>query len=138
MALINPTKLRSNLFYLGLTLALAYVMYDYFWFLELNFIYSWLVVINLVVFVAMGRDKLAASLNMSRTPESTLLLMALAGGFPGLFTARKVFNHKTSDREFIAFMWFLFVVQIIGAAFYSGDLDHLITNKSEPEQTTAR
>ncbi len=40
-----------------------------------------------------------------RVAESTLLLSALLGGWPGAWLARGVFRHKTQKQPFIQTLW---------------------------------
>lgn len=50
-------------------------------------------------------DKAAAQRNRWRTPESTLHLIALLGGWPGALIAQGLFHHKTSKRSFQRTFW---------------------------------
>jgi len=53
-------------------------------------------------FAAMGIDKLLAVGRRSRIRERTLWLVAILGGFPGIFIGGYLFHHKTSKAEFWA------------------------------------
>jgi uncharacterized membrane protein YsdA (DUF1294 family) len=53
-----------------------------------------------VAFFAYGLDKSAALDQRRRTPEGTLHMFGLVGGWPGALVAQKVFRHKSSKREF--------------------------------------
>ncbi|TLM94745.1 MAG: DUF1294 domain-containing protein [Actinobacteria bacterium] len=63
-----------------------------------------------VAFVAYGRDKAAARRGMRRTPESTLHLIALLGGWPGALVAQRAFRHKTRKTSFQVVFWVTVVV----------------------------
>jgi uncharacterized membrane protein YsdA (DUF1294 family) len=52
-----------------------------------------------------GLDKRAARLGRRRTPEATLHLVDLAGGWPGGLLARHLFRHKTSKQSFRTVFW---------------------------------
>ncbi|AXY42651.1 DUF1294 domain-containing protein [Halomonas alkalicola] len=52
-----------------------------------------------------GIDKAAARCDRRRVPESTLHLVALAGGWPGALLARRAFRHKTRKQPFGAILW---------------------------------
>ncbi|MEW7850811.1 DUF1294 domain-containing protein [Massilia aurea] len=57
-------------------------------------------VISLTCFVAYAMDKSAARASSWRTPEATLLLLGLIGGWPGAVLAQQWLRHKTSKHSF--------------------------------------
>lgn len=57
-------------------------------------------VTSLTCFVAYALDKSAARSKAWRTPETTLLLLGLAGGWPGALLAQQWLRHKSSKRSF--------------------------------------
>jgi uncharacterized membrane protein YsdA (DUF1294 family) len=63
---------------------------------------DWVALASLLGFAAMGVDKLLAVERLSRVSERTLWLIALVGGFLGIFVGGVVFHHKTSKAEFWA------------------------------------
>lgn len=89
---------------------------------------SWVVVgacgaMSLATFFAYGWDKSSARLGNWRTPESTLHLMGLVGGWPGGLAAQRLLRHKSSKQEFLSAFWvtaFLNVVAI-GYLVWSGE-----------------
>jgi uncharacterized membrane protein YsdA (DUF1294 family) len=58
------------------------------------------VVLSAITLAVYGKDKWAAKHQRWRTPERTLHLLALLGGWPGAFLGQKLFTHKTSKRSF--------------------------------------
>jgi uncharacterized membrane protein YsdA (DUF1294 family) len=70
-------------------------------------------VLSVVSFVAYGWDKHAAVSGGWRTPERTLHLLSLAGGWPGALVAQTVFRHKTRKRSFQIAFWFTVVANCI-------------------------
>ena len=60
---------------------------------------------SVVAFLAYGFDKAAARRRRWRTPESTLHLLGLAGGWPGALLAQQLLRHKSSKRSFVAVFW---------------------------------
>lgn len=58
--------------------------------------------LSVLTFGVYGADKQAARTGQRRTPENTLHLLALAGGWPGAWAAQRWFRHKTSKARFIA------------------------------------
>lgn len=57
-------------------------------------------VLSFITMALYGRDKWAAKHQRWRTPERTLHLLALLGGWPGAMLGQKIFRHKTSKRSF--------------------------------------
>jgi uncharacterized membrane protein YsdA (DUF1294 family) len=72
----------------------------------------WLFYANLQELLLLAKDKFAATRKGKRTPESTLLLLALAGGSPALLGGRILFRHKTAKQSFIAAMAGVIAVQV--------------------------
>ena len=60
---------------------------------------------SLAAFVIYAWDKTAAEKNHWRTKESTLHLIALAGGWPGALLAQKVLRHKSRKQSFQVVFW---------------------------------
>ena len=60
---------------------------------------------SLVALILYGADKSAAENNRWRTPESTLHVVALFGGWPGALIAQGVFRHKSTKEEFQTVFW---------------------------------
>ncbi len=74
--------------------------------------------VNGIIFLSMGRDKLAAASGLPRTPELSFFTLEILGGFPGLLLGRMIFNHKTSKVRFIIPMWLLFLAQVGALVWY--------------------
>ncbi|MBB3219398.1 DUF1294 domain-containing protein [Pseudoduganella umbonata] len=60
---------------------------------------------SVATFLAYAIDKRAARFGRRRTPERTLLLLGLAGGWPGALLAQRVVRHKSSKASFQAKYW---------------------------------
>lgn len=58
-----------------------------------------------VSFVAMWRDKRAAERGGWRTPESTLHVLELLGGWPGSFAAQRLLRHKNRKLRYQVIFW---------------------------------
>lgn len=58
------------------------------------------VAVSVLTLLTYGYDKYRAQRGGRRTPESTLHLLALAGGWPGALLAQRLFRHKTKKRPF--------------------------------------
>lgn len=57
--------------------------------------------LSLLAFFAYAFDKSAAQTGRWRTKESTLHLLALAGGWPGAWAAQRLLRHKSSKQSFL-------------------------------------
>ena len=68
---------------------------------------------SLITFVAFALDKRAAALNRWRTPERTLHLLELLGGWPGALVAIVTLRHKNRKGSFLV-VTFLIVAAHIG------------------------
>ncbi|MBT1063317.1 DUF1294 domain-containing protein [Bowmanella sp. Y26] len=71
---------------------------------------------SLIAFVMYALDKSAAQHNRWRTPESSLHMCALLGGWPGAFYAQNKLRHKSSKASFKRMYWATVVVNL--AAFF--------------------
>jgi uncharacterized membrane protein YsdA (DUF1294 family) len=60
---------------------------------------------SLACFTAYALDKSAARAGARRTPERTLLLLGLAGGWPGAVLAQQWLRHKTRKQPFQNLFW---------------------------------
>ncbi|UJW73364.1 DUF1294 domain-containing protein [Rhizobium sp. SL42] len=66
---------------------------------------------NIVVFGIYAFDKLAAREGGWRVRESTLILLAVAGGGTGAFVCQRLLRHKTRKPPFRLLLPILFVLQ---------------------------
>ena len=78
----------------------------------------WLVLINLVTFLAFGLDKLKAKRKekretIRRIPEKTLFLLAILGGSVGALLGMRVWHHKTLHKSFRFGIPLILILQII-------------------------
>ena len=79
---------------------------------------------SFIVFCLYWLDKVAAERDIRRTPESTLQLLALAGGWPGAWVAQQLFRHKTRKASFQTAFWFcvgLNCLALIAVLWLGGD-----------------
>ena len=77
---------------------------------------AYLLLVNAAAFGAFALDKAAAESGGRRIAESTLLLLALAGGSPGAWLAIKVMRHKTRKQPFRSILIAIVVLQVGAAA----------------------
>ncbi len=69
---------------------------------------------SLLCCVVYAVDKSAAQAGRWRIPENTLLLLGLAGGWPGAVVAQQLLRHKTTKASFRIAFWFSVVLNVAG------------------------
>jgi uncharacterized membrane protein YsdA (DUF1294 family)/cold shock CspA family protein len=77
---------------------------------------SWLAlyyVASMITYGSYSRDKKAAQNVGWRTPEATLHVMSLVGGWPGALIAQVHLRHKTRKPSFLVGYWFTVIVNCI-------------------------
>lgn len=74
-------------------------------------------IINIIAFTVYGIDKRKAIRHHYRIPESTLILLALAGGTAGAWLGMQMFRHKTKKPKFRYGIPVIFVVQVLIIVF---------------------
>jgi uncharacterized membrane protein YsdA (DUF1294 family) len=79
-------------------------------------LYGYLIAVNLLAFVLMGRDKAAAKAGARRTPETTLLAVAVIGGSAGALLGMVFFRHKSRKPAFRIGLPLILIVQLLLAA----------------------
>lgn len=121
MILFNPAAIKSSILYLLASAALAIFIDESS--TQIDVIEAWIFAVNIMLISVMAKDKFSAIVNFGRTPEGTLLWLAVAGGYPGLFLARFIFNHKTTKPEFIKPMWGLLILQLSALFYYFVAID---------------
>jgi len=67
----------------------------------------YLLAINVGAFAAFWMDKRAAENGRWRTPESTLLMLALFGGTSGAIAGQQILRHKTRKEPFRTLLWLI-------------------------------
>jgi len=79
---------------------------------HLKEIIIYLLVANVIGFLAMGIDKFKAKEGMWRTKEKTLFLIAVFGGSIGSIIGMYTFHHKTKHNSFVFGMPIILIAQI--------------------------
>jgi uncharacterized membrane protein YsdA (DUF1294 family) len=80
---------------------------------------AWYLLASVVCFGVYARDKAAARRGARRTPERSLLLLGLAGGWPGGWLARHWLRHKTVKLPFRHWFWLTAVLNLAALAWLS-------------------
>jgi uncharacterized membrane protein YsdA (DUF1294 family)/cold shock CspA family protein len=79
--------------------------------------------LSVLTFLMYVFDKNAAVSKSWRTPEKTLHVLSLIGGWPGALLAQQLMRHKTSKDDFVAMFWFTVALNICGfVAWHAGVL----------------
>lgn len=73
----------------------------------------YLVVINILGFLAMGIDKRRAMKGKWRIPENTLLMFTILGGGIGTIVGIYVFRHKTQKAKFTVGMPAILILEVL-------------------------
>ncbi|MEX1235353.1 MAG: DUF1294 domain-containing protein [Roseovarius sp.] len=87
---------------------------------------GYFLVVNLVTYATFRRDKRRSEAKGRRTPEKTLLTLAMVGGWPAAKLAQRRLRHKTRKQPFaftlnlIGVAWVCALVLLLGAAAYTG------------------
>ena len=68
-------------------------------------------------FIAYKLDKTAAKRSHRRTPEKTLHLLALIGGWPGAIIGQKLFRHKSKKLSFQVTFWATIILNCAALAW---------------------
>lgn len=79
----------------------------------IKYLIIYIVIINLIAFLAMYLDKRKARYGKWRIPEQTLFVLALIGGSIGAIAGMYTFRHKTKKLRFSIGFPVILVMQII-------------------------
>jgi len=69
-------------------------------------------VCSVVTFILYAKDKAAARKGLWRTPEKTLHLLSLIGGWPGALVAQRMLRHKSQKESFRLVFWITVIVNV--------------------------
>ena len=86
-----------------------------------NFLYIYIVIINVVTFFIYGLDKSKARAGQWRIPEAQLIFLAVIGGSVGALVGMKVFHHKTRKSKFKIGVPAILIIQLIIYFLFSGN-----------------
>jgi uncharacterized membrane protein YsdA (DUF1294 family)/cold shock CspA family protein len=74
------------------------------------------VVASAITYAVYARDKSAAKNERRRTPEATLHLLSLLGGWPGALVAQRTLRHKSKKPSFRHAFWSTVVLNCVALA----------------------
>ena len=78
---------------------------------------GWYAAASLVAFLMYRADKVAAQREDRRTPEASLHMAGLLGGWPGALIAQQLFRHKTVKQPFQFVFWCSVVANLAALAW---------------------
>ncbi|MEI8670565.1 DUF1294 domain-containing protein [Pseudoalteromonas sp. B131b] len=82
----------------------------------------YLSILSMLTFLMYAWDKRkaiqSAHKKVNRTPERTLQLLALCGGWPGALFAQQLLRHKSKKRRFILVLWVCIAVNLGGIVYF--------------------
>jgi len=87
-------------------------------FLSLKNIIIYLLIINLIGFIAMWLDKIKAKKGAWRIPEKTLFLITFLGGGIGTIAGMYAFRHKTQKLKFTIGLLVILILEIVMVVYY--------------------
>ena len=73
---------------------------------------------SVIAFFNYARDKSAARSGQRRITERRLLIIGLAGGWPGALLAQQTLRHKTAKRSFQLQFWVSVVVNLLALGWF--------------------
>ena len=79
----------------------------------MNYVYSYLVIINIIAFIMYYIDKRNSIKHKNRIPEKYLLLISVVGGPLGSLLSMSLFHHKTKHIKFIIINVLCLIVYIL-------------------------
>ncbi len=79
----------------------------------LKYFLIYLIIINIIAFMAMYIDKRKAKYGKWRIPEQTLLILAIIGGSIGAIAGMYIFRHKTKKLRFSVGFPVILILQIV-------------------------
>lgn len=77
----------------------------------------YLLIVNIIGFLAMGIDKRRAKMMEWRIPEKTLFLITLFGGGIGTIAGMYTFRHKTKKKYFTIGLPLILIIEIVSVAY---------------------
>ena len=69
---------------------------------------------SLITFAVYYLDKRAARLGRPRTPEATLHVLELLGGWPGALLAQRLIRHKNAKVGYQVVFWLIVAMHVAG------------------------
>ena len=84
---------------------------------------------SVVCFVVYAADKSAAVAGRRRVSEMTLIMLGLAGGWPGAIVAQQLLRHKSNKASFRSTFWGSVVLNVLGFVLLSSPVLSLLMRR---------
>lgn len=81
--------------------------------------------LSIFTYLSYWLDKRKAQSGSWRTPESTLQLLSLLGGWPGALLAQRYLRHKSQKKSFLWQFWLTVVLNVFALLYISQQLTSL-------------
>ena len=78
------------------------------------------VLMSALAFALFWMDKRRASRGQWRIPERTLHVVEILGGWPGAWTAQRVFRHKWRKTPYMVVFWTIVGAHLLAWAWWTG------------------
>ena len=79
----------------------------------MKFLYTYLIIINLIAVIVTIHDKRAAVKGTWRVKENTLLLISALGGSPAMYLTMLLIRHKTRKPKFMVGIPIILIAELI-------------------------
>ena len=79
----------------------------------MKFLYTYLIIINLIAVIVTIHDKRAAVKGTWRVKENTLLLISALGGSPAMYLTMLLIRHKTRKPKFMVVIPMILIAELI-------------------------
>src|SRR3954471_243021 len=81
---------------------------------SMTLVLAWYVLMSALAFGIYWMDKRRAARNAWRISERTLHTIELLGGWPGAWTAQRIFRHKWRKTPYVLVFWLIVAVHAVG------------------------
>ncbi|WP_371372489.1 DUF1294 domain-containing protein [Thalassotalea aquiviva] len=116
----EPQKANRFPYYLSIGFLLFIIGAYFSGLITINLLYIYFAT-SVITFIAYAIDKSKARQGLWRTKESTLHLLALAGGWPGAAIAQQALRHKSKKGEFRGMFWITALINVASLAWLLSD-----------------
>lgn len=122
----QPSSRGGAISYFAIALfALVFLMASFAWQVP-GWVALLYIVASITAFLTYAIDKSAAASGAWRIPEQTLLLLGLAGGWPGAIVAQQVLRHKSIKQPFRSAFWGTVTINVLAFLLFGSRYWHTV------------